>query len=382
LTKMILSDARRHEGTCPYPSCVILRRNLFEQCNGFDVDFRDTYDDAIFFVKVFLRARICVCDHIWTYYRLHPDAPYSESYTDLIKSGLWHPVEANPSEQKFLDRAAAYVNASRNRYPLLETARLHTALWYARLRYRRPKVFRALFKLLKGTRKIIRLAWDSFPGQSIINSKEPRRRGVVRWGDLASLQPIGDRLGFERRSSSIRARIADSFLNQHRTVIQGRVIELGDDALTRKYGGEQVRSISILRPAELFSDGDTGFGPEDTCDCFIATDAVQYADDPSFAIERIESHLSPGGTALVILPGLIPMTAIPSDRWRFTVFAARRLFEIAFPPGTIKVQSYGNVRLAIATFHGLGKADLDEAIFKHQDDAFPLFIAVAATKPA
>jgi hypothetical protein len=112
-------------------------------------------------------------------------------------------------------------------------------------------------------------------------------------------------------------------------------------------------------------------------------DAVQYANDPSLVVERIERRLSPGGTALVILPGLVPMTAIPNDRWRFTVFAARKLFESAFPPETIiKVQSFGNVRLAIAIFHGLGEADLDEATFKHQDDAFPLFVAVMATKSA
>ena len=109
-------------------------------------------------------------------------------------------------------------------------------------------------------------------------------------------------------------------------------------------------------------------------------DAVQYADDPSLVVGNIERRLSPGGTALVILPGLVPMTAIPSDRWRFTPFAVRKLFETAFRPETIEVQLYGNVRLAMATFHGLGEADLDEAAFKHHDDAFPLFVAVVATK--
>jgi glycosyltransferase involved in cell wall biosynthesis len=380
LTKMIVSEARRHEGSCPYPSCVILRSNLFQQCNGFDVDFRDVYDDAIFFVKVFLTGRIYVCDQIWTYYRLHPDAPYSESYTDLIKSGSWHPVKANPSEQKFLERAAEYVNASRNRYPFLQIAQLHTALWYARLRYRRPKSFWLLSSFLKRGRGLIRWAQDKFAPRSTSNTRQHPRPGVIRWGDFNSLQPISDHIGFERRSSSIRARIAKSFLSQHRKVIQGRVIELGDDALTREYGGDQVRSVTVLRPSELFSDDGTNFGPESTCDCLIAMDAVQYADDPSLVVGRIERRLSPGGTALVILPGLVPMTAIPNDRWRFTVFAARRLFETAFPPETIKVQSYGNVRLAIATFHGLGEDDLDEATFKQQDEEFPLFVAVMATK--
>jgi glycosyltransferase involved in cell wall biosynthesis len=380
LTKMIVSEARRHEGSCPYPSCVMLRSKLFQQCNGFDVDFRDVYDDAIFFVKVFLRGRIYVCDQIWTYYRLHSDAPYSGSYTDLIKSGSWHPVKANPSEQKFLERAAEYVNASRNRYPLLQSAGLQATLWYARLRYRRPKVFRLLSSFLRRGRRIIRWARDKSATRSTVNAREHIRRGLIRWGDFNSLQPISGKIGFERRSSSILARITKSFLNQHRSVIQGRVIELGDDSLTREYGGERVRSVTILRPSELFSDDGTNVGPEDTCDCLIAMDAVQYADDPSLVVGNIERRLSPGGTALVILPGLVPMTAIPSDRWRFTPFAVRKLFETAFRPETIEVQLYGNVRLAMATFHGLGEADLDEAAFKHHDDAFPLFVAVVATK--
>ncbi len=69
--------------------------------------------------------------------------------------------------------------------------------------------------------------------------------GKVKFGDLRRLKPISDRYGFDRGIPVDRYYI-EKFLSKNSGYIKGRVLEIGDDSYTIKYGGNQVIQSDIL----------------------------------------------------------------------------------------------------------------------------------------
>jgi glycosyltransferase involved in cell wall biosynthesis len=68
---------------CPASmSNIMLRRELIEEINGFEEQFRGWFDDHAFFAKVYLNAPVVVTDSLWDFYRQH-----SESYTARVRDG-------------------------------------------------------------------------------------------------------------------------------------------------------------------------------------------------------------------------------------------------------------------------------------------------------
>jgi glycosyltransferase involved in cell wall biosynthesis len=370
LSELVLTETRRHETICPYPSSLLFRRRLFLATGGFDEDFQQLYDDVVFIAKAFLNGRTLVVDRVWARYRMHPDEPLSHSYQRALERGEWHRTEANAAERAFLDRIDQYVReaAQPRSAPWL---RLRAILWWARARYRSPATFRLVERLdaLRNTaRRALRRAGRKTASGHI-------RTGEVRWGDFGRLQPMDDRSGFWR-GTAIRRRYVADFLAAHGPLIRGRVAEVGDDVLARRFGGDRPTAIDPL-PMEALVGGGRA---TDTYDCIIAVDVLQFGARPREAVAAIHDALVPGGAALVALPGLLPLADGGEDHWRFTPFAARALFETAFSTEAIEVQAYGNVRTATATLHGLGGADLDEAAWTVHDARYPVMIMVNARR--
>ncbi len=370
IARILLADAWRSETICPYPSCLLLRREVFEACGGFDEDFRDLYDDVVFFAKALLQARALVSNRVWARYRLHPDADVSTSYERAIAAGEWDPHEGSPAERAFLDRVAQHVAASGVR-----RRRLQYALAFARLRYQAPRLFQAL-------------RWVGARKRALAKSVRARIRrgrgfagvhpGRVRWGDFDRLQPIDDRQGFSR-GLAIRDRLIAEFLRRHATCIRGRVAEIGDDVLARRHALGDLDDVEILSHEAVLAEADRKLLGEPHCDCLIVVDAAAYAKDPRRFAEAVHAQLKPGGIALAALPGCSAREA-PGQRWSFTAESAREIFAQAFPDGEVEVHTYGNVRLALASLHGLGGADLDANAWAHNDPAYPVLITVAARR--
>ena len=56
------------------PSGMLLRRELAESVGGFEVEFRDLYEDQVFAAKVCRHAPVYVSSRCWYRYRQHPDS--------------------------------------------------------------------------------------------------------------------------------------------------------------------------------------------------------------------------------------------------------------------------------------------------------------------
>jgi SAM-dependent methyltransferase len=221
-------------------------------------------------------------------------------------------------------------------------------------------------------------------------------RVIARMGTGRRLLPISREFGMHRGNPIDRYYI-DDFLRRHSGsseytpgAIHGHVLEVGDDTYTRRFGLSvdrvDVLDASFENPnATIVADLTDGSNlPSDTYDCVICIQTLLVIYDVKAAIRTIHRILKPGGAALVTVPGIsqICRPDIDSwgDYWRFTTLSARRLFEEAFEPANVTVDSYGNVLTASAFLYGLATQDMSRRELDLRDPDFPVTIGIKAGK--
>lgn len=213
----------------------------------------------------------------------------------------------------------------------------------------------------------------------------------VRFGSLRRLAPISRVFGFDRGQCIDRYYI-EGFLARHAQDIRGNVLEIGDDAYTKKFGGVHVTRSDVLHVQEgnpkATMIGDLAIGTQfvsDTFDCVIFTQTLQFIYDVRSALASLCRVLKPGGVLLATFPGISQISRYDMDRWgdywRFTTLSARRIFEESFSPANITVQAHGNVLAAIAFLEGLAAEELRREELDHLDADYELLITVRAKKP-
>jgi glycosyltransferase involved in cell wall biosynthesis len=65
------------DAAIPGPTDVLVRREAIEQVGGFEEEFRDAYEDEVFYAKICLNAPVFPVDTCWDRYRQHPDSSNS-----------------------------------------------------------------------------------------------------------------------------------------------------------------------------------------------------------------------------------------------------------------------------------------------------------------
>lgn len=216
------------------------------------------------------------------------------------------------------------------------------------------------------------------------------RNPTVDLGDLRRLEPVDAAFGLGRGKPVDRHYI-EGFLRRHASAIQGRVLEVSEDAYTREFGGDRVRHSDILHAddsnprATLIADlVDAVSIPDDTFDCFVCTQTLTYVYELKQAVATIHRILRPGGTLLVTVPGISQISPYDSERWgehwRFTTQSLGRLLGEGFPGGDVAVEAHGNVLAATAFLQGLCIGDLSGRELDHQDDRYQLLVAGRAVK--
>ena len=228
---------------------------------------------------------------------------------------------------------------------------------------------------------------------------------MVRLGNLRRLTPISQRYGFDRGLPVDRYYVEHFLARFSGEVdyaggdIRGRVLEVGGDAYTRKFGRMQgmagssgtVQQVDILHvndenpgatiTGDLTKPGDL---PEDAFDCVICTQTLHVIYDVRTAIRSFHRLLKPGGVVLATFPGITkachPDRDLWGDYWRFTSLGARRLFEEVFPPAGVTVEAYGNVLTAVAFLHGLAADELRQHELDLHDPHYEVLVVVRAVK--
>lgn len=211
----------------------------------------------------------------------------------------------------------------------------------------------------------------------------------IQLGDLDRTEPISRKFGFDRGTCIDRVYI-ERFLTERSGDIAGRVLEVGDDEYTRKFGGNRVTQSDILhvegtRRTTIVGNLETGDGiPQGAFDCAVLTQTFQHTFNVAAALRSACALLAPGGVVLATVPGISQISRFDMDRWgdywRFTTKSLERLVAAAFPRADIEIQSRGNVYAAICLLHGLAAEEIDQAKLQDDDEDYQVLLTVRACK--
>jgi SAM-dependent methyltransferase len=214
--------------------------------------------------------------------------------------------------------------------------------------------------------------------------------GSVQFGSLRRVAPISREFGLDRGQCIDRYYI-EAFLSHHAADISGRVLEIGDDRYTRKFGGKRVSCSDVLNLRS--GDPNTTLVGDlvkaehissDAFDCIVLTQTLQFIYDVRAALGHLHRVLKPGGVLLATAAGISQISRYDMERWgeywRFTTLSLRRLFEECFPATNIDVQACGNVLAVIAFLEGLSATELRREELDHRDPDYELLITVRAVK--
>jgi SAM-dependent methyltransferase len=201
------------------------------------------------------------------------------------------------------------------------------------------------------------------------------------------LEPLGRHYGYERGTPVDRVYI-DGFLDGHRDLIRGRVLDVGDDAHVRRFG-TRVEQVDVLHPppgapgATVVGDLETGEGvPRDAFDCILLLETLPCIFDLRRAVQAVHDALRPGGTVLATANGLARSTPDWPDFWRLTSASMERLFAERFGPEAVEVSAYGNVLTASAYLYGVAAEELERRELAFRDPAYEVSICLRARRAA
>jgi SAM-dependent methyltransferase len=218
-----------------------------------------------------------------------------------------------------------------------------------------------------------------------VNRRRPGNR--VRWGNMRRTRPFGIHYGYDR-GTPVDRHYLESFLATHRARIAGRVLEVKDATYTRKFASGAVEPVVVdIDPdnpqADLVADlcvpGSLG---DETFDCVIFTQTLQFLAEPGIALANLWAALRPGGALLVSAPAISPVDAwFENDYWRVTPAGLRRLVGVHCPGATtVEATGYGNCLAAVAAIHGLALQEVSVAEVDDLDPALPLLSTALVVK--
>ena len=216
----------------------------------------------------------------------------------------------------------------------------------------------------------------------------PDSGGILKELPLA---PLDDTYGMGRGTPVDRYYI-EAFLESHRELICGRVMEIGDRMYTEKFGEERVKESVILhveREApeinQIKGDLSTGEGlEEESVDCLICTQTLPFIYDFPSAAEHVVKLLSRGGSALITAGGISQIIEYEKIHyghfWSFTEQSLRKLFEGIEDVESVDVRAYGNVKTASAFLYGISSEELEAEELDYQDSCYQVIIGVLVKK--
>jgi SAM-dependent methyltransferase len=210
--------------------------------------------------------------------------------------------------------------------------------------------------------------------------------GSVRFGDFKRLSPISNYYGFERGIPLDRYYIED-FLDRNQSDIRGRVLEIGDNSYTLRFGGDRVDRSDILHidasNARATFVGDLAQPevlPEGVFDCIVFSQTLQFIFDFQGALKTLHKALKPGGVLLLTTCGVSKMRDAWPWYWSFTSAALGRLLQNQFGTDAVSVEAHGNVFVATAFLQGVAIEDIDRSYLKVTDESYAIVVAARAIK--
>ena len=204
---------------------------------------------------------------------------------------------------------------------------------------------------------------------------------------LRRTTPLSWKWGWDRGTTIVRYYV-EQFLQQNRSAIRGRTLEVGELRYSAQYGAdvEQADVIDIWPEnprATIIADlASADPVPSQTFDCFILVQTLQYIYDVRAALRHVHRVMVPGGVVLCTLPAVsrIGEGHLDIECWRFTVACARALFGEVLGEDRIEVASLGNFAAGVAFLNGMAAEELSDRQLDTVDPFFPVLITVRAQR--
>jgi SAM-dependent methyltransferase len=209
------------------------------------------------------------------------------------------------------------------------------------------------------------------------------------WSLATGTAPLSRHFGYDRGTPIDRYYI-ERFLGECAADVKGRVLEIGDDSYSRRFGGNRIERQDILHVhagnprATIVGDiSEPGLLPPASFDCIVLTQTLHLIFDMAAAVRALHAALKPGGVALVTVPGISPIDRGEWGRswyWSLTAASAQRLFAPPFGEANIRVDWHGNLFAATAFLRGAACEEVRQAKLDLRDEAYPVTITVRARR--
>lgn len=180
----------------------------------------------------------------------------------------------------------------------------------------------------------------------------------------------------------------ERFLEKNSGFIHGKCLEIGDNVYTLQFGNKNVSKSDILDinaenvKATIYGDLKNLRKEiaDNTYDCIILTQTLQYVDDYSAAIRECYRILKPGGAVLATLPTVarIGYAGVEGDYWRFTKAGGKYAFSQVFKD--VQAETFGNLRTAFKSLVGAFQEFSTKKEMEYNDPNFPSLVTIKAIK--
>ena len=215
----------------------------------------------------------------------------------------------------------------------------------------------------------------------------------VDWGGLRQMEPVSRQFGYDRGTPVDRYYI-ERFLSRNSSAVFGRVLEIGDDSYTRRFGGNRVTRRDVLHVhagnpnATIIGDLATATTiPPDSFDCAIVTQTLQFTVNPEAALRNLHRILRPGGVLLGTVPALTVVSSEADEwnstwYWSFTPALISKMVHQVFSPDRCTFEVHGNVLASVCTLQGVAVEDVSIAELEADDPEFPVLLTFRCMKAA
>lgn len=367
-------------GSC---GAVMFDRARLAECGGFDPDVRRCEDYDAYFR---LARRYPVAGHSATVadYRTHP-ANMSADYVSMAEWATRVQARYRPPDED----AAGLTAFRRGRrrwwriyaYGVWRSGSL-AERWAMT---KRSPLASLLAAGVAGLRLVLPERAYGSMRQAVRRRMRPPGHGVP-----GRAEPVSRNFGYDRGTPVDRWYI-ERFLGGHADDIRGRVLEIGDDAYSRRFGHDIARQdVLHVMPgspgATIVGDiSRPGTLPDEAFDCLVITQTLHLIYDMPAAVGHLRRSLAPGGVLLLTVPGVSSVD--PGEwggtwYWSLTPSALERLLADTFGEGNVSVEAFGNLYAATSFLHGLAVEDIDPSMLAAQDDSYPLVVCARARRAA
>ena len=181
----------------------------------------------------------------------------------------------------------------------------------------------------------------------------------------------------------------EKFIYENRKYIHGTVMEVQDNRYTSKFGLNNVASSYICHVegwnGALKINFENGEGiKKESIDCMICTQTLQYIYHVETAVNNIFTMLKKGGSALITVPGIKPISIFHNENWgeywSFTEKSIKKICENIGQKCDYETKVYGNAKTATALLYGICAEEFSTYDLDYADSRYPFIIGLRLSK--